>query len=121
MLLLSILFCACNSTSKFASNSNRTEQVFIANQSNSLSGKCYTALKSDSRLLEILCPNEITKKVIQQLHADLIRLSYSIDAEEIDNKKLGTSTKKAIKAFQDKNKMTTGFLDWATVNRLRFG
>ncbi len=122
-LLFFLLIVAC-STSKNNStklNSASTEQVFVANQTNGLPGKCYQKMMLESERVwtEVLCQNKITKGIIRQIQADLTRLGYEIQDTETTKANFGITTKAAVKEFQIKNKMAFGGLDWATINRLR--
>jgi len=125
LLFLSFLLVACNtsknstSNNSISGNGNSTEQIFMAGPGG-LPGKCYAKmiLDNETRFTEIICRPQITKKLIKQIQSDLVRLKYQIDSDEIEKGNLGSTTKNAIKSFQQKQNMAYGNLDWATVNRL---
>jgi len=124
-ILLSLIFvlCACGTTKNGSSphRSNSTEQIFVVDKGRGIPSKCYSKMMLDNvpRWTEVICQRDYSKGLIRQLHADLTRLNYVVDEEEIAKVKFGNTTKKAIKDFQIKNKMAWGSLDWATVNRLK--
>lgn len=100
---------------------NQNGQVFIKNQTDGLPGKCYSKMMLNENTVwtEILCPAEISKKLIRQIQTDLIRLKFPLDTEELSKSKLGATTKKAIKDFQKANGLAYGNLDWGTINSLK--
>lgn len=122
LFFLPLFLIACGTSSGLSIQENTsTEQVFIAGQGNSLPGKCYLKMKKGTETLftEVICHSKITKRLISEIQADLVRLAYHIDAVEIEKTTLGTTTTEAIKSFQQNNNMAYGGLDWATVNRLK--
>ncbi|GEM_PF-5649779 len=88
---------------------------------NTKPGKCYQKVTHNEFLVwsEVLCETEITKELINEIHENLIRLSYSVDQNEVSYGKLGASTKAALRAFQLDNDMAYGGLDWNTIKRLK--
>lgn len=125
LIFLSFLFVACgttnNSLNTNTSFSNSIEQIFISGPGNGSSGKCYVKTKpgNNSPYLEVLCAAQITRGIVQQIQTDLVRLNYEIESSEISKSKIGSTTKLAIKEFQNKNNMASVGLDWATINRLK--
>lgn len=123
LIILSLLFIACGTTNSGTSqySSSSTEQIFVADQNKGSGGKCYSKMaRGNDRLwTQVICQKDITKGLIAQIQADLVRLGYEVDSMEVSKSKFGSTTKKAIKAFQIKNNMAYGGIDWATVNRLK--
>jgi hypothetical protein len=125
LLLCSIIFIACKATSPSSNytaiDNNSTAQVFIADQTKGLPGKCYqrTLLNDTAVWTEVLCPKEITKKITREIHSNLKRLGYTIDPTEVSKIKIGDSTKEALIDFQKQNGLSYGSLDRATVNTLK--
>lgn len=124
LLFLTLFLFACGTTNSGLSQrgNGSTEQVFVAGPgSGQLPGKCYvkTRLGNETPWTETICSNQITKRLIKQIQADLVRLNYEIEDTEIAKAELGPTTKASIKAFQQKHNMAYGALDWATVNRLK--
>jgi len=121
LLILTTCLIGCStSNNSISKNANSIEQVFMTG-SQGLPGKCYAKmiLGDETRFTEIICRPQLSKKLIKQIQSDLVRLKYPIDSDELESGKLGSTTKAAIKSFQQKQKMAYGNLDWATVNRLK--
>ena len=122
-ILLSVLIVACTTTKGqvITKNPGTMEQVFISGQNSGLPGKCYSKFKKDTDVIwtERICENQISKNLISQVQSDLQRMNYTIDANEIAEYIIGSTTKQAIRDYQMKNSMAYGGLDWATVNRLK--
>jgi len=121
LLMVSLVFLACNTTKKNFHDPNSTKQVFISNQANGLPGKCYQKMKLQTELVfaEVLCQSEINKRLIEQVQVELMRLNYRINESELSKTQLGETSKQAIKDFQIKNDLAYGGLDWATINMLK--
>lgn len=122
-LCLSSLFSACSTmtAAEFDPHRFSENQVLMSDRPYSLPGKCYgKSKKGDTTVwLEILCQKQITKSLIMQVQADLVRIGYEVADQEKLDLSFGATTAKAVKEFQERESLLPCYLDWATINRLK--
>ena len=109
-LSLILLLSNCSSTTRSTGNtSNTTEQVFIENQTKGLPGKCYQQMTLKDQIVwtEVLCDSQVNKNLIRQMQADLTRLFFVLDPDEVAKAIFGPTTKQAIKDFQFRHEWPT--------------
>lgn len=81
-------------------------------------GKCYAKcanVAGDTEWSTVLCPEQISKSVINQISKALATAGYDVNAK---SKKITPEIKTALRAYQEKNDLPLGNMDLETMAHL---